>query len=232
MKSSIRRLCKFGVLILLPMVAAAQGTTGSISGTVTDSQKAVVPGVTILVRQTETGAERTLVSDERGRYTVLNLSPGPYRITAELTGFRSVVRDQLTVAIGKDLLVDIEMGVGGVEEQVTVAGETSRVSLGSTTSGGVVTTQQIAELPLNGRSFMQLATLQPGVDHQPRHRAGLHRRIRIHAAGDRRCASRADRLSDGRHQHRRHLGQGAVEPLWRAARCGHRPGIQRADSRL
>ena len=106
MKSSIRRLCKFGVLILLPMVAAAQGTTGSISGTVTDSQKAVVPGVTILVRQTETGAERTLVSDERGRYTVLNLSPGPYRITAELTGFRSVVRDPAGVTIETDAGVE------------------------------------------------------------------------------------------------------------------------------
>ena len=62
-----------------------------------------------------------------------------------------------------DLLVDIEMGLGGLKEEVTVAGETSNVSLGTTTSGGVVTTRQIAELPLNGRSFMQLATLQPGV---------------------------------------------------------------------
>jgi hypothetical protein len=94
---------------------------------------------------------------------VLNLSPGPYKITAELSGFNKVIRDQLTVAIGKDLLVDIEMTIGGVTEQVTVAGETSNVSLGSTTSGGVVTTHQISELPLNGRSFMQLATLQPGV---------------------------------------------------------------------
>jgi len=163
MKRSITCLCLLGVLILLPALAAAQGTTGSISGTVTDAQKAVVPGVTILVKQIETGTQRTLVSDEHGRYTVLNLSPGPYKITAELSGFNTVVRDQLTVAIGKDLLVDIEMTVGGLTEQVTVAGETSNVSLGSTTSGGVVTTQQIAELPLNGRSFMQLATLQPGV---------------------------------------------------------------------
>src|SRR6476619_5026429 len=163
MKRSIRRLCTLGVWILMPTVVAAQGTTGSISGTVTDPQKSVVPGVTRLVQQVETGAERTLVSDEHGRYTVLNLSPGPYRISATLTGFRTIVRDQLTVTIGKDLLVDIEMGLGGLKEEVTVAGETSNVSLGSTTSGGVVTTRQIAELPLNGRSFMQLATLQPGV---------------------------------------------------------------------
>ena len=160
----IQRLCALaGLIALLPAAAAAQGTTGSISGTITDEQKSVVPGVSILVRRVDTGAERSQVSDEHGRYRVLSLTPGPYRVTASLSGFRPVVRDQLTVAIGKDVLVDIEMRIGGVEEQVTVAGETSDVSIGSTTAGGVVTTRQIAELPLNGRSFMQLATLQPGV---------------------------------------------------------------------
>jgi hypothetical protein len=164
MKPLIQRLCLLGGLIaLIPSVAAAQGTTGSISGTVTDEQSGVLPGVTILVTQVDTGAERSQISDEHGRYRVLSLSPGPYKIKAELTGFHPVLRDQLIVAIGKDLLVDVLMKVGGVEEQVTVTGETSSVSLGSTTAGGVVTTRQIAELPLNGRSFMQLATLQPGV---------------------------------------------------------------------
>ena len=168
----IARLCTLAALAaLLPALAAAQDTTGSISGTVVDEQKAVLPGVTILVTQVETGAQRTQLSDEHGRYRVLSLPPGPYRVTADLSGFRSIVRDQLTVAIGRDLLVDVEMKVGGLEEKVTVTGETSTVSLGSTTAGGVVTTRQIAELPLNGRSFMQLATLQPGVSHQPRHRA-------------------------------------------------------------
>ena len=159
-----RRACMLAALAsLLPAAAGAQGTTGSISGTITDQQKGVLPGATILVRQVETGAERTQVSDDHGRYRVLDLAPGPYQIKADLSGFTTVVRDQLTVAIGKDLLVDIEMRVGGVQEQVTVTGETSNVSLGSTTAGGVVTTRQISELPLNGRSFMQLATLQPGV---------------------------------------------------------------------
>src|SRR5438105_4966768 len=160
-----RSACLVGALLsLLPAVAAAQGTTGSISGTIIDEQKAVLPGVTILVIQTETGADRAQVSDEHGRYRVLDLPPGPYQIRAEISGFNTTVRDQLEVTIGKDLLVDIVMKVGGVQEQVTVVGETSNVSLGSTTTaGGVVTTKQISELPLNGRSFLQLATLQPGV---------------------------------------------------------------------
>ena len=163
MKTSIKRLCLLGVLILLPTIALAQGTTGSISGTVTDAQKAVVPGVTIVVKGIETGATRTQVSDEHGRYRVLDLSPGMYQVQAELSGFGTVLRDQLSVAIGKDTLVDIEMKVGGLTEQITVTGETSSVSIGSTTAGGLITTHQIAELPLNGRSFLQLATLQAGV---------------------------------------------------------------------
>ena len=159
-----RSICLLTALLCLsPIVARAQGTTGSISGTITDQQKGVLPGVTVTVRQVETGLERTQVTDEHGRYRVLDLAPGPYRLTAELTGFTPVVRDQLQVAIGKDVLVDVELSVGGLSEQVTVAGETSAVSLGTTTTGGVVTTQQISELPLNGRNFMQLATLTPGV---------------------------------------------------------------------
>jgi outer membrane receptor protein involved in Fe transport len=162
-KPSIARLFMLACLLLLPAFAAAQGTTGSISGTVTDPQKAVMPGVMIQVTHVETGARRQQVSDEHGRYRVLDLPPGTYQVEAELQGFLKVVRNQLVVAIGKDTLVDIEMRVGGVAEEITVTGETSAVSIGSTTAGGIVTTKQIAELPLNGRSFLQLATLQPGV---------------------------------------------------------------------
>ena len=150
-------------LILAPALAAAQGTTGSISGSVVDESKSVLPGVTITVTNLGTGLERVQVSDTDGRYRVLDLPPGQYTVKAEISGFAPVLRSDLTVAIGRDLLADIEMKVRGVTEQVTVVGESSNVSLGNTTAGGVVTTQQIAELPLNGRSYMQLATLQPGV---------------------------------------------------------------------
>ena len=155
-------------LTVLPAIVVAQGTTGSISGTVTDEQKAVVPGVSITVMQTDTGAQRTQVSDEHGRYTVLNLGPGPYKLTAELAGFRTVVRDQLTVAIGKDLLVDVDMVVGGVEEQVTVTGETSTVSIGSTTAGGVVSTQQIAAICRSTAALHAIGDTAAGRGREPR----------------------------------------------------------------
>ncbi|HEX6463878.1 MAG TPA: TonB-dependent receptor, partial [Vicinamibacterales bacterium] len=163
MRRPLERLFAFVAVLLLPAVVSAQGTTGSISGTITDPQKAVVPGVTIVVTHSETRAQRTQTSDEHGRYRVLDLAPGTYEVTAELTGFLKVTRNQLVVAIGEDTVADIEMRVGTVSEEVTVTGATTSVSIGSTTAGGVVTTKQIAELPLNGRSFLQLATLQPGV---------------------------------------------------------------------
>ena len=143
--------------------AAAQSTTGSISGTVSDQSKAVLPGVAINVVNTDTGATRSLVTDADGRFRVLNLPPGPYRLTAELSGFTKVVREGLTVTIGNDILQDLQLGVGAVAENVTVTGEVTSLDTSSAVIGGVVTTKQIAELPLNGRSFMQLATLQPGV---------------------------------------------------------------------
>ena len=160
----MRRMVAGCVLALLVGVrAAAQSTTGSISGVIADESKAVLPGVSVVVRQPGTGLERRQISDAVGRYRVLNLVPGEYTVTAELSGFKTSHREGLVVAIGRDVRVDIELAVGSLSEQVTVSGASSSLEPGSATVGGAVTTTQIAELPLNGRSFLQLATLQPGV---------------------------------------------------------------------
>src|SRR5947208_2493927 len=161
----IRAILGFLLLALpaVPLTARAQATTGTISGTVTDESKAVLPGVTVVVRNTETGATRALTTDARGGFRALNLPPGIYTATAELQGFTAARRDNLTVEIGRDVAADFSLKVGTLTEQVTVQGAATNVELSSAVAGGVVTTTQIAELPLNGRSFMQLATLQPGV---------------------------------------------------------------------
>ena len=165
MRLNLRAL--FGVLIALlfaaPPTAHAQATTGTISGIVTDESKAVLPGVSIVVRNVETGATRMLVSDERGGFRALNLAPGVYAVAAELSGFTATRREKLTVEIGRDVNADLTLKVGALSEQVTVQGASTNVELSSTVAGGVVSTTQIAEVPLNGRNFMQLATLQPGV---------------------------------------------------------------------
>ena len=105
---------------------------------------------------------RALITDERGGFRALNLSPGIYAVTATLQGFQAAKRDRLTVEIGRDINADLQLKLGAVAEQVTVTGAVTNIELTSAAPGGVVTQTQIAELPLNGRSFMQLATLQPG----------------------------------------------------------------------
>jgi hypothetical protein len=149
--------------LIVPALAGAQATTGTISGTITDESKAVLPGVTVQVRNVETGNTRTIMTDARGGFRALNLSPGTYAVTAELQGFTPAKRENLVVEIGRDVAADVVLKLGAVSEQVTVQGAATNVELSSAVAGGVVTTTQIAELPLNGRSFMQLATLQPGV---------------------------------------------------------------------
>src|SRR2546423_4079088 len=165
MRLQVRAVLGFLLLMLIavPLTARAQATTGTISGTVTDESKAVLPGVTVVVSNVETGATRTLVTDERGGFRALNLPPGLYSVTAELQGFTPAKRENLTLEIGRDVNADLALKVGTVSEQVTVEGAATNVELSSAVAGGVVSTTQIAELPLNGRNFMQLATLQPGV---------------------------------------------------------------------
>jgi hypothetical protein len=159
----IKACVLLSLLAGLPVPAFAQSTTGSISGVIVDQSKSVLPGVTVEVRNMDTGAARSLVTDESGRYRALSLPPGRYRVHVELAGFQAVDVNDIVVQIGRDVPVDATLGIGQITEAVTVQGEMSMVDLSAAVVGGVVSTKQIAELPLNGRSFMQLATLQPGV---------------------------------------------------------------------
>src|SRR5207249_2653656 len=140
MPLQIRALAGFLLLALLavPIRASGQATTGTISGTVTDESKAVLPGATVIVKNTETGATRTLVTDERGGFRALNLTPGIYSVSAELQGFTSARRENLTLEIGRDVAADLSLKVGALSEQVTVQGATTNVELSSTVAGGVV----------------------------------------------------------------------------------------------
>ena len=165
MRSCVRAVLGFSLLAFFaaPSTLRAQATTGTIYGTVVDESKAILPGVTIQVINTENGATRTLTTDATGRYRALNLPPGVYSVSADLAGFTAPKRENLVVEIGRDVVADVTMKVGTVTEQVVVQGAATNVELSSAVAGGVVSQTQIAELPLNGRSFMQLATLQPGV---------------------------------------------------------------------
>ncbi len=142
--------------------AAAQTPSGVIAGTVTDSQGGVLPGVTLTARGVETGATRTIVTEADGRYRIAGLAPGEYDIRAELSGFGPIDVKNLTVTVGLELIRNLTLGLQGVQEQVTVIGGASVVETTKAEVSSVVSQQQIASLPVEGRSAVTLALLAPG----------------------------------------------------------------------
>src|SRR5215467_6362798 len=141
----------------------AQGTTATVSGTVSDSGGAVVPGVKIVILNEETGISREVQSDETGRYTAPSLGLGNYRITASKEGFQSQVRSGITLTVGRQAVVNFELPVGQLAETVEVRGEAPLVETTKGGLGSLVESNTINDLPLNGRDLAQLITLQTGV---------------------------------------------------------------------
>jgi outer membrane receptor protein involved in Fe transport len=142
---------------------AAQDVGGSIQGVINDSTGAALPGVNIVIRNVATGASRELVTDASGRYLAPLLPPGEYELTASLQGFQTLERRGITLVVGQVAVVNVELGVGARAEQLTVSGEAPAIQLTTGSVSGVVGEREIRDLPLNGRSFQQLALLQPGV---------------------------------------------------------------------
>lgn len=151
------------IMILGMPPTAAQLTTATVSGTVADSTGAIIPGVSVSVFQVETGAVRSVVTDDQGRYHVPSLQPGTYEVSAELPGFQTAVCSGLKLAVGDRTVVNLTLTVGEISERVVVEAEAALVNTTNTTMAGLVDDKKIRDLPLNGRSYEQLAFLQPGV---------------------------------------------------------------------
>ena len=145
----------------------AQGTTGSISGFVTDETGAALPGATVTIRDADTDQKRVLVADGAGRYRAQQLAPGDYEVTVELQGFRTARLADVPLTIGQDAVVNVRLKVGGIDEQVIVTAEASMVNTRQSSVAALVDEKQIRELPLNGRDFSQLTLLQAGVTASP-----------------------------------------------------------------
>lgn len=156
------------VAMLAPApLASAQGTTGSVSGFVTDDTGGALPGATVTVRHIETDQKRVIVTDGGGRYRAQQLAPGRYEVTVELQGFRTARVTDLALTVGQDAGVNMQLNVGGLDEQVVVTGEAALVNMRQSSVAALVDEKQIRELPLNGRDFSQLTLLQPGVTASP-----------------------------------------------------------------
>src|SRR5262245_56586151 len=167
---TLRRICAvFAVVALIApaAIASAQGTTGSISGFITDDTGGALPGATITVRHVDTDQKRMIISDSGGRYRAQQLAPGRYDVTVELSGFRTARTPEIALTVGQEAVVNLVLKVGGVAEQVLVTGESPLVNMRQSSVAALVDEKQIRELPVNGRDFSQLTLLQPGVTASP-----------------------------------------------------------------
>ncbi len=152
--------------------AAAQVPTGSIAGVVRDPSGAAVAGAQVKAANTATGLARTIATSEQGGYGIPALLAGEYEVSVEAAGFQRAVR-RAAVEAGGTTSADFNLRVGDVKESVTVEGASPQMRYDSHSVGGVVTQSQVQGLPLNGRSFLELAKLEPGV--QPPSRTGQGR---------------------------------------------------------
>ena len=151
------------VLMLSFLAGTVWGqTTASITGTVNDASGAVVPVTTVTVRHLESGLVRTAETDANGNYTVLSLPIGQYEVTVEKAGFKQAVRRGITLVVGQQAVVAVTLEVGEVQQQVTVTGEAPLVNTTLSSTSGLVGEKEVKDLPLNGRSFDQLLTLNVG----------------------------------------------------------------------
>jgi len=151
------------VIALPTCLVFAQLPTGTILGVVKDSSGAVIPGVSVTVTNIDTSLTRTGASAEDGSYRFPALPVGRYRLEATKEGFSALTRTGITLEVAQEATVDVILEVGSATQTVTVAEEVPLVQTTSTTLGGLVNEEQVANLPLNGRNYTQLATLQPGV---------------------------------------------------------------------
>jgi hypothetical protein len=150
------------IFVLFPAAALTQVNTGRIVGTVRDPSNAAVPHATVVVNDAATNIGVTVLTDDRGNFVVTPLNPGTYSVTVTLDGFQTAVVKSVEVQVGQSARVDVDLKLGAVTESMIVASSTPLLDTESGTLGHVVTNTQIVNLPLNGRSFYELARLTPG----------------------------------------------------------------------
>jgi len=157
--------CALALASAFPAVALAQSTAvnGTIEGTVLDASGGVLPGVTITVTNTDTGAQRAVVSNEAGVYRAPLLPLGTYTLVAELSGFKRYEEHGIELNAGQTAVVNVTLVIGSLEETVTVTGETPVVDAGKIDVGRNLSEREVKNLPLVSRNPYNFALLQPGV---------------------------------------------------------------------
>ncbi len=155
-----------GLLVILamalPALSQTQITTGTIQGTVTDANGAIVPGASVEIRNLDTNLSRTLTTDEGGRFVALALPPGPYSVTVSKQGFATAVAERLDLTVGQALNLPVAMKISQVQERVTITA-TPTVDTVKTEASTTLNETTVNATPILGRKFEDLLTLTPGV---------------------------------------------------------------------
>src|SRR5438093_2200487 len=163
-EAMIRRVVVLGLAIVLAGGSARAQTVGaSLLGVVTDSSGAVVKDADVVVLSVATGITRELKTDATGHYRIPVLQPGEYEVHITAAGFQPITRRGIQLAVGENAVINVSLEIGRVADQVTVTADAPHVNTTSGAVSGLVGDKEIRELPLNGRSFQQLALLQTGV---------------------------------------------------------------------
>ncbi len=160
------RLYLIAVLVMMSAICAfgqSQATTGNIEGRVLDPKEAAVPGATVTATNQQTGLEKTTTSSDEGMFTISFLPPGPYTVRANASGFSQAEVKDVTVTVGSKTSLDLSVSVGGASGTVIVSGEAPVIETTQSSVSTTVNARAIENLPVNGRNYLDFATLTPGV---------------------------------------------------------------------
>src|SRR6266853_884644 len=145
----------------------SQGSQGRILGTVTDQTGGVISSATVTVLDVERGVSRDLTTGDSGEYNAPNLLPGTYTVRAESKGFKATEQQKILVEVGKEVRVDLSLQPGEVSQTITITEAPPLVETTNATLGGTLSNETINDLPLNGRNYINLLTLRPGMTVYP-----------------------------------------------------------------
>jgi hypothetical protein len=168
----LRRIVAFTFVTFSIIYANAQVVGGTISGFVLDSGGAAISGASVTIRNQETGGERHLISDSVGAYAAPSIPIGVYTVSVTDGGFAPLIRTGVSLTVGQAARVDITLHPGNISEQITVTDAPSAVNLSTQQVSGLVDERQVKDLPLNGRSYDQLLTLNPATVNYTAQRSG------------------------------------------------------------
>jgi hypothetical protein len=145
----------------------SQGSTGSISGTITDANGGSIAAATVTVTDVDRGTSRVLTTEETGSFSAPGLLPGKYKVRAEFKGFKATERANIVLEVGQEIRVDLALQPGEQAQTITVTEEIPLVETTNAELGGTIQSQVVNDLPMNGRNYQNLLSMRPGVTIYP-----------------------------------------------------------------